>query len=36
VICWIVVKTKIRGRWILDNVASLPMVFPGLVLGCRS
>ena len=33
VICWIVVKTKLRGRWILDNVASLPMVFPGLVLG---
>jgi iron(III) transport system permease protein len=33
VICWIVVKTRIRGRWILDNIASLPMVFPGLVLG---
>jgi iron(III) transport system permease protein len=33
VICWIVVKTKIRGRWLLDNVASLPIVFPGLVLG---
>jgi iron(III) transport system permease protein len=33
VICWIVVKTKVRGRWLLDNVASLPMVFPGLVLG---
>jgi iron(III) transport system permease protein len=33
VICWIVVKTNIRGRWILDNIASLPMVFPGLVLG---
>jgi iron(III) transport system permease protein len=33
VICWIVVKTKIRGRWLLDNLASLPMVFPGLVLG---
>ena len=33
VICWIVVKTKIPGRWILDNIASLPMVFPGLVLG---
>ncbi|HZF19379.1 MAG TPA: iron ABC transporter permease [Burkholderiales bacterium] len=33
VICWIVVKTKIPGRWLLDNVASLPMVFPGLVLG---
>lgn len=33
VICWIVVKTKLPGRWILDNVASLPLVFPGLVLG---
>ncbi|SNS94262.1 iron(III) transport system permease protein [Noviherbaspirillum humi] len=33
VICWIVVKTKIPGRWVLDNLASLPMVFPGLVLG---
>ena len=33
VICWIVVKTKLRGRWLLDNIASLPMVFPGLVLG---
>jgi iron(III) transport system permease protein len=33
VICWIVVKTKIPGRWLLDNVASLPIVFPGLVLG---
>src|SRR5689334_14832997 len=33
VICWVVVKTKIPGRWLLDNVASLPMVFPGLVLG---
>jgi iron(III) transport system permease protein len=33
VICWIVVKTKLRGRWILDGVASLPLVYPGLVLG---
>ena len=33
VICWIVVKTRIPGRWLLDNIASLPMVFPGLVLG---
>jgi iron(III) transport system permease protein len=33
VICWIVVKTKLPGRWLLDNVASLPIVFPGLVLG---
>src|SRR3982750_2132240 len=33
VTCWIVVKTRIPGRWLLDNFASLPMVFPGLVLG---
>jgi len=33
VICWIVVKTSIPGRWLLDGVASLPIVFPGLVLG---
>ena len=33
VICWIVVKTRLPGRWLLDNIASLPMVFPGLVLG---
>ena len=33
VVCWIVVKTRLPGRWLLDNIASLPMVFPGLVLG---
>ncbi|HYM18578.1 MAG TPA: iron ABC transporter permease [Micropepsaceae bacterium] len=33
VIGWIVLKTKIPGRWLLDNVASLPMVMPGLVVG---
>jgi iron(III) transport system permease protein len=33
VISWVVVKTKMPGRWLLDNLASLPMVFPGLVLG---
>jgi iron(III) transport system permease protein len=33
VVSWVVVRTKIRGRWILDNLASLPLVFPGLVLG---
>jgi iron(III) transport system permease protein len=33
VISWVVVRTKIRGRWLLDNIASLPLVFPGLVLG---
>jgi iron(III) transport system permease protein len=33
VVCWIVIKTKLPGRWLLDNIASLPLVFPGLVLG---
>jgi iron(III) transport system permease protein len=33
VISWIVVRTKFKGRWLLDNLASLPLVFPGLVLG---
>ncbi|WP_395673497.1 ABC transporter permease [Inquilinus sp.] len=33
VICWIVVRTRLPGRWLLDSLASLPMVFPGLVLG---
>jgi len=33
VISWVVVRTKIPGRWVLDNLASLPLVFPGLVLG---
>lgn len=33
VISWIVVRTKLPGRWLLDNMSSLPLVFPGLVLG---
>jgi iron(III) transport system permease protein len=33
VIAWIVVRTRLPGRQILDNLASLPLVFPGLVLG---
>jgi iron(III) transport system permease protein len=33
VIGWVVVRTRVRGRWLLDGVASLPMAFPGLVLG---
>jgi iron(III) transport system permease protein len=32
-IAWTVVRTKLRGRWLLDNIASMPLVFPGLVLG---
>jgi iron(III) transport system permease protein len=33
VICWIVVRTRIPGRLLLDNLASLPLAMPGLVLG---
>jgi iron(III) transport system permease protein len=33
VIAWIVIRTRLPGRQILDNLASLPLVFPGLVLG---
>jgi len=33
VIGWIVLRTRIPGRWLLDNIASLPMVMPGLVIG---
>jgi iron(III) transport system permease protein len=30
---WIVVRTRIPGRWVVDNLAFLPLVIPGLVLG---
>jgi iron(III) transport system permease protein len=33
VAAWVVVRTRARGRWIVDNLAFMPMVFPGLVLG---
>jgi iron(III) transport system permease protein len=33
VLAWIVVRTRLPGRWVLDALASLPLVFPGLVLG---
>ena len=33
VTCWIVVKSRARGRSALDVVSSIPIVFPGLVLG---
>ncbi len=33
VICWIVLRTQIQGRWILDNIATMPLVMPGIVLG---
>jgi iron(III) transport system permease protein len=33
VLAWIVIRTRLPGRWALDSLASLPLVFPGLVLG---
>jgi len=30
---WMVVRTRIPGRWLVDNLAFLPLVIPGLVLG---
>lgn len=33
VAAWIVVRTNISKRWILDQLATLPLVFPGLVMG---
>jgi iron(III) transport system permease protein len=30
---WIVVRTNIRGRWLIDALAFLPIAVPGLVLG---
>lgn len=30
---WLVVKTSWRGRWLVDGLASMPMVLPGLVVG---
>jgi len=33
VICWIVIRTRTPGREVLDQLASLPLVIPGIVLG---
>ena len=33
VVCWMVQRTKIPGRWVLDSLASIPLVLPGLVMG---
>jgi iron(III) transport system permease protein len=30
---WLVVRTTLPGRWLLDNLAFLPLAIPGLVLG---
>src|SRR5581483_3934970 len=30
---WLVVRTRVPGRWLVDNLAFLPLAIPGLVLG---
>jgi iron(III) transport system permease protein len=30
---WVVVKSRLRGRLVLDQLGALPLVFPGIVLG---
>jgi iron(III) transport system permease protein len=30
---WLVIRTKLPGRWLVDNLAFLPLTIPGLVLG---
>lgn len=33
IVSWLVVRTKIPGRWLVDNLSFLPLAIPGLVLG---
>ncbi len=33
IVGWIVLRSRIPGRWLLDNIASMPMAMPGLVVG---
>jgi iron(III) transport system permease protein len=30
---WVVVRTRLRGRTLIDNLAFIPLIVPGLVLG---
>lgn len=30
---WLVVRTRLPGRWLVDNLAFSPLVIPGLVMG---
>ena len=30
---WLVVRTRLPGRWVVDNLAFMPLAIPGLVLG---
>ena len=33
IVAWMVVRTKMTGRHVLDSLVSFPLIFPGLVLG---
>lgn len=33
IVSWLTIKTKIRARWLADNLAFLPLIVPGLVMG---
>jgi len=33
IIAWLVIRTKLPGRWVIDNLTLLPLAIPGLVLG---
>ncbi len=30
---WIMVRTKLKARWVLDLLTTLPLMFPGIVMG---
>lgn len=30
---WILVRSKLRGRWLLDLLTTVPLLFPGIVMG---
>jgi iron(III) transport system permease protein len=33
IVAWTVVRTRIPGRWMVDNLTFLPLIIPGLVMG---
>ncbi|MDO8692166.1 MAG: iron ABC transporter permease [Dehalococcoidia bacterium] len=33
IMAWLVVKTRLPGRMIIDNLVTLPIIFPGLIVG---
>jgi iron(III) transport system permease protein len=33
IVAWVTVRTKVSGRWLIDNLAFLPLTVPGVVMG---